>query len=494
MRVPRALALSSVLALSIAVPARGDVPDGARSEAAERFDRAIHLVNAGDLAGGLVEFLRAYTLRPSAIVLYNVGLVYAALNRPVEAVHALERAVSGPEALKPESAQRARDVLREQRDKIGQVHLSTNVREGVIEVDNVEYGKLPPSGPIEMAVGPHVIGVIAPGYAPARQVIAVAGREHVEARLQLVAIEGLLAHISVTCRVPAADVVVDGERVGRTPLETTVTVAPGTHEVEVRRAGYIPATRTIALQDGARGDLTLQPLIDKAALTQQGGRLAITASETQAVVSIDDEEFGLVAGPIDLPAGPHRLRLERAGFLPAQRDVDVPIRGTSAVSMVFAPTPETRAHYALSAQNHRIRSLVTIGAGAAVAAGGVALAAVASNQLPIARSTLASTEADFRRGSGAPCDQGNLMMPLEACKARINDAAANAANLETARTVGWVLGGVGAAAVVAGLVLLVTGDDPHRYDEKPADRGLGGPRILVAMGSDGVSVTAAAPF
>src|SRR5262249_52833848 len=59
--------------------------DPTRAEAAERFDRAIRLVNDGDLTSALAEFQRAYALVPAVIVLYNVGLVYAALNRPVEA-------------------------------------------------------------------------------------------------------------------------------------------------------------------------------------------------------------------------------------------------------------------------------------------------------------------------------------------------------------------------------------------------------------------------
>jgi hypothetical protein len=206
--------------------------DTPRAEAAERFDRALRLVNEGDLSGGLAEFQRAHVLMPSPVLLYNIGLVHAALHRPVASARALEKALAHPEALRPNEIEQARQILQEQTDMLGHVDVAASVKEGIVEVDNVEVDKLPLAGPLDVAGGPHVIGVISPGYAPARREIVVAGREHAEVRLELVAIEGLLAHIAVRCRVPAADVLVDGERVGKTPLEASITVAPGTHRVQ----------------------------------------------------------------------------------------------------------------------------------------------------------------------------------------------------------------------------------------------------------------------
>src|SRR5260370_28924847 len=301
-RTPRALAaaFSLLVLLSVAPTAQADALDASRAEAAERCDRGTHLVDAGDLSGGLAEFLRAYALVPAPTVLSNVGLVYAAMNRTVDSARALDKALASAKSLKPENVDRAKQVLAEQREKIGQVEVATNVKDGTVEVDNVEVAKLPLAAALEVSGGPHVIGVISPGYAPARQEILVAGRQRVQARLDLVAIEGLLGHIEVRCRLPAADVVVDRTRVGKTPLEASVTVAPGKHSVEVRRAGYLPVTREITLQDGARGTLTLNPDIDKAALDREGGWLAVKASETQSVVRADNEEIGLLTGPTRL--------------------------------------------------------------------------------------------------------------------------------------------------------------------------------------------------
>jgi hypothetical protein len=470
--------------------------DPAHEEAAERFDRALRLVNSGDLSGGLAEFQRAYSLVPSPIALYNVGLVYAALDRPVEAARAFQKALASPDALKPDDVARAQRVMQEQGDKIGQVAVSANVKEGVVEVDNVEIARLPLERPLDVASGPHVIGVVSPGYAPSRREVLVAGREVVDARLELAAIEGLLAHIALHGSVPAADVFVDGERVGKTPLESTVTVAPGTHQVEVRRAGYTPAGRSIALQDGARGDLSLDPVVDKGSFAHEGGWLAITASETQSVLSVDGTEVGLLTGSVELPAGPHRIHLERGGFLPAERDVDVPIGGTKALSVAFEPTPETRALYVSAADTRRSWSWVTLGVGAAVAAGGAVLAVVEQNQLPGAQSAQASATTALLSGAGGTCDPRQDVKPatMAKCENALNDAASRVDNLQAARAVGWVVAGAGAATLVTGLVLVLTAQDPHKYDEKPVDRLFADWRVVPQVGIGGASIVASRPF
>jgi hypothetical protein len=458
------------LLLSTPALADGPPPDPKRAEAADRFDRALHLVDSGDLSGGLAEFQRAYALVPLPIVLYNIGLVNASLGKPVPATRALETVLKTPEALKPEFVERARTVLKEQGERIGQVVVTTNVKEGVVEIDNVETAHLPLSGPLDVGIGSHVVGVVSPGFAPVRKAVLVASHDKVEAQFELVAIEGRLAHIRVKSKLPAADVLVDGDRIGQTPLESTITVAPGPHHITVTRAGYTPAEHDLTLQDGAQGDLSLNPTVDKSALSHEGGALAITASEPLAVVAIDGDDLGALDGPLQLPAGPHRLRLERGGFEPAERDVTVPVGRTATVNVVFEPNPDTRAKYVSGAQSRKLWSWVTVGAGVAIAAGGTVLAVVENGQIPGYQSTLDAVNADFKRFSLRRCDfSGQLTSAQMAdCENRLNSATDNLNNAQTLRTVGFITAGVGAATAITGLVLLLTGDDPHKYDQKPS--------------------------
>jgi hypothetical protein len=470
-----------------------------KAEAAERFDRALGLVNVGDLSGGLAEFKRAYGLVPSPVVAFNLGLVYAALHRPVDAVSSLEAAVKRPEALEAEDLARARMLLVEQRARIATVSLTTNVQQGVIEVDNVEWGKLPIRAPLPISAGSHVIGVISPGFAPARREVVVAGREAASVRLDLVAIEGLLAHVAVRCSIPAVDVLVDGERVGTTPLEKTVTVTPGAHRFEARRPGYVAATHALTLDGGAQANITLQPTLDTARLQSEGGYLAVRASQSQTLISVDGDEPRLLTEPMHLPRGPHRIHLERGGFLPANRDVLVPLGKSLDVKVVFEPTPETRAHHVEAAQSRRTWSIVTVAAGAVIGGGGVAFAIINNGKLPGAQGELAQLNSDFEWKSGRACD---FSFPHEPdpnaaqadCEARLSNASSHVDNLKTARTVGWVAAGVGGAVLVAGTVLLLTGDDPHLYDHKPTHRLLSNLRVLPDLGARSLVLTTGAVF
>jgi hypothetical protein len=134
---------------------------------------------------------------------------------------------------------------------------------------------------------------------------------------------------------------------------------------------------------------------------------------------------------------------------------------------------------------------VAFGAGAALAAGGVALAVVEQGKQTTAENDLNVAQADISFHSGRVCDQSHVVSPqaIAACAARVDSDTSAVNDAKTGQTIGWVMAGVGAAASVTGLVLLLTGDDPHRYDEKPAQRWtLGSIRPEVSPGRLGVSV------
>jgi len=165
----------------------------------------------------------------------------------------------------------------------------------------------------------------------------------------------------------------------------SVTVAPGVHRVAVRRAGYASMEQSITLQDGALGNLNFAPAVDAATLSQHGGILNVQVSENQSVVSVDDSEAAPLVNPVHLPAGPHRIRIERGGFLPAERDTYVPLGSTANVVVALKPTPDTRVQYVTSAERHRAWSWVTLGTGVALGAAGTVMGLVEQGKLSAAR-------------------------------------------------------------------------------------------------------------
>jgi hypothetical protein len=67
--------------------------------------------------------------------------------------------------------------------------------------------------------------------------------------------------------------------------------------------------------------------------------------------------------------------------------------------------------------------------------------------------------------SNEPCDMGQDPNVLQqTCFGPVNAAASKIADANTRDDVAWTALGVGAAGAVLGAVLLLTSDDPHKYD------------------------------
>src|ERR1019366_4662633 len=145
-----------------------------RQEARDRFDRGLKLFNDGDNSGALAEFKRAFELIPNPLVLYNIGLVYSAMGRPVEAVDALDKVLAAQGALTGDRLARAKQTRDDQAARIARVSVVTNVP-AAIELDNVEVGHTPQTAPLAVAGGVHVVGAVASGYVPMRKEVTVAG-------------------------------------------------------------------------------------------------------------------------------------------------------------------------------------------------------------------------------------------------------------------------------------------------------------------------------
>jgi hypothetical protein len=466
-------------------PAESKQPDDAtKAEAAQRFERGIKLFNAGDNAGALAEFKRIYEILPNPVVLYNLGLVYAAMGRPVDAVDALEGSLQSGK-LSQRDREHAEQMLADQKARVGRLTVTTLPEGALIEVDNVQVAKTPLSAPIRVSQGTHIIGAVAEGFAPARKELVIAGNADATLHLELVPTQSKqVANLFVKTRTLAAEVVVDGQVVGKTPLPTTVTLAPGAHQVEVRRPGYVTLTRKVEVAEGATGELSFDLAVDANALPDEGATLVLDASESPVELTIDGERRGLYAGPVRLPRGPHRLAVAAAGFVPLERKVDLDPTRTNVIPAVLEPTPETRARYESSANFHRTWGIVGLAAGAAIGGTGVALVVVGGSNLSDAEADAAALETKLNN-SEPPCDwlsgfesSGGT---AEQCDSLRNDAQDEVNSAKTLRTIGFIGIGAGAAVAATGLVLILTGDDPNRYDRSRDRARLKTPRPRVAL-------------
>jgi hypothetical protein len=457
------LAALAVATTAVAQAAPAPVSPAARQEAAERFDRGLRLFNQGENAGALVEFKRAYELTSDPLLLFNIGLVYAEQKRPVDAVDALDRLLSSPARLTADQRGKAERVRAEQAAFIAFVEVTSSVP-AVVDVDGIEVARTPLVGRVRIPSGTHQIGAVAPGYAPSHRSIDIAGGETQKIAFDLVPGEAALGHVGIHTSLPGAEVFVDGKPVpGQTPLRSTLAVTPGTHQIELRREGYRSAAQLVRIDLGAVAEIKLEPELDPLASERVSGKLQVAPSEPDAVVSVDGQPAVSTRDPLRLPVGPHHLVVSAVGFQSAELDAGVTQGSTETVRVQLDPTLETRQAYYEHIHNRRLVGWITGGVGVIAAVTGVALVITGRSARDDANANLASVQQSMVRFGNGICDPAK-QIDVTGCQSMLDDANNRVSNANLRITLGYVTGGVGIAAVVTGAVLLLTGDDPGRYE------------------------------
>ena len=433
-------------------------------EARSRFDRGIRLFDEGDFGSALAEFRRAYDIAPHPAVLYNVGLAYAAVGNAVGATDTLDKLLLDPGGLSPDQLTKARRIHDEQVARVAEIDVTSAVAGARVEVDNVEVATLPLTAPIRITSGTHIVGVHATGFAPSRKSITVAGRTKTPVAFELAPVDGRLAHLAVTTHLPGADLVANGEVIAKTPLAASITLAPGKYHVELKRAGYTTATTDVVLGDAAKGEVTLEPEEDAGRAASDDSLLELRPSEPGAVVFLDGKLRGAYGAALRVPAGPHRLKVERAGFYPSERDVNLETGRPITIPIRLQPTTETRAAYDSGIRSRRTFGYILTGAGIVIAGASAGFLGYALGKKSDAQALFDDINTASTRGGGGRCDPMRSINS-STCLAEFDGRTSELSTAKTQTIIGFVGVGVGAAALVTGVVLLLTGDDPHKYDK-----------------------------
>jgi hypothetical protein len=468
-----ALALAGA-AISLSVPCEAQAPGPTqeqKDEARGRFDRGISLFNEGDNAGALAEFSRAYDLFPSPIILFNIGLVHAAMNHPVQALDTLDKVLAAPGSMSAERLEKARSTRAEQAARIATLNIIGLPPGAIVEVDNVRVATAPLAAPLRVPSGSRLLAVIAPGFLPFRTEVTVAGGVKLDVPVQLTPMQQTPAHLMIRTQLPGSDVVVDGVVVGKTPLSASLTVAPGSRKIEVRRAGYSSARSELNLSEGATGELALEPVEDPAQLAAEGGTLALDVSEPDSQVNIDGKPRPGYGGGVRLPYGPHRLQVEHSGFLPSDRMVEVDKGRSAVVRVVLVPTPETAARHTSSAHAHRTWGWTSVVAGAVIAGAGGGFLAYNAGKISDAQNAKDAYDRSAVRFSKLECDpaQAESVLVANGCPARQDKVESELKTARNNNVFGYVGVGVGAAVLATGVVVLLTGGDPGKYERKSGE-------------------------
>lgn len=157
-------------------------PDGSANanvlRAREQFLRGLALFNQGDNEGALAAFRSANELVYHPKVWFNIAMVLAEMNQPIEAIDAFERALDGSAVLSPalcDTAVQRREALL---DSVGTLELNSATSGALLRIDGVERGHTPLTQPLRLLAGRHVVELLKEDYKLWRRELDVTGRGH----------------------------------------------------------------------------------------------------------------------------------------------------------------------------------------------------------------------------------------------------------------------------------------------------------------------------
>jgi hypothetical protein len=461
------LLLAAALA-TYSAAARAQAPGAGDARAS--FARAVTLYADGNYEAALVEFQRAHALSRNANLFYNLGAVYEALGRFVEARDALEayRMGGAPASVGPRAAELDARLAR-LRERIGTLRVTAPTPGLRVTLDGQAVALERARAGVPVSAGRRRVRLEAPGYETREVEVDVAGGGE---QVLGDALDVRRAPLTLRSDTDDAAVLVDGREVARTPLDGPVMLPEGTLRLEVVRPGYVGVRREVAL--GAAGAVVDAPLAwDPAMPPSVGAALRVESNVTFPTVSVDGRPV-VADGSGRVPPGRHQLRVAHAGYVPAVRALTL-APGENAARVWLDATPQLRAEHAARVRRQHVVAYAVGGAGLAVLAAGAAVMAVGIVDRADADAAITAAVAEqvaCARGGG-PC--AGTAPALREQSAR--DDFRNATGLAI---VGGVGVGVGLAGVVVGAWLRARSDPAERYD-RPAGWG-------VAVGPGGAAL------
>ncbi|MCA9629681.1 MAG: tetratricopeptide repeat protein [Myxococcales bacterium] len=145
-------------------------------EARERYDRAIKLYEDADFDGALVELERAYQLRPSYKLLYNIARVRVAMNDYASALKGYRRYLAeGGDKIPSTRRDEVRAEIEKLERRVASLTVEVDVDGAEIYVDDALVGSSPMTEPVLVNAGVRRIAVRHPDYSQQGRRLSIAG-------------------------------------------------------------------------------------------------------------------------------------------------------------------------------------------------------------------------------------------------------------------------------------------------------------------------------
>jgi hypothetical protein len=148
-------------------------------------------------------------------------------------------------------------------------------------------------------------------------------------------VKEFVSPLKLTVNEPGAQVFVDGELVGTTPLPETVLVDVGSRKIRVTKPGYKEVERAVTVVGVS--DVAIDVKLRKEV---HRGRLIVTAG-AKDLIAIDGKVVGQGRFEGSLPSGGHTLRVTAPGMASYQSEVVLKDEQTRSVPVSLNPLPSS---------------------------------------------------------------------------------------------------------------------------------------------------------
>jgi hypothetical protein len=141
------------------------------------------------------------------------------------------------------------------------------------------------------------------------------------------------ASLFISSQPSEAQVFINDTNVGETGTLDVMSLQPGSYALELRKEGYLPETRHVDLKDGVTElvNIVLTPIA--------GGSLQIISAPNSEIF-VDDVSVGMSPMTVQALPGKRVVRLQRPGFEPLTREVQVRDSRVTRIEAKLTPSFE----------------------------------------------------------------------------------------------------------------------------------------------------------
>lgn len=234
---------------SVVRAAETDDADDALKREAKRYLRSgLETMDRGDAAAAEALIRQAVETFPTRNNVLYLAACLRSLERYGEALDAYRRVLAEFRSrVDWELREEIRGTIDDINAYVARADISVNLDGADVRVDGAPVGVSPLESPLVLTPGTHHLEVSLVDHDTVRRELELTSGA---TRTVSVALEETKASLSIATRPEGAEVLLNGERIGTTPLEAPLEVAAGVFGVTVQKPGYHLVAQRIELRPG----------------------------------------------------------------------------------------------------------------------------------------------------------------------------------------------------------------------------------------------------